>query len=152
MGDNMSESMGEYISESMGGFVGIGTRNALIFVAGNPIGFVVPYLNPSDQQFVRIDSAPFPPAEATRVVTSLSAGVPLRLLTNISISSRGWPDVAARLRSLGLAVEPDACRAISSPIQATIALCEVRKTPSARTADTRHSWRRPMHADHTIGL
>jgi hypothetical protein len=26
MGDNMSESMGEYISESMGGFVGIGTN------------------------------------------------------------------------------------------------------------------------------
>jgi hypothetical protein len=109
-------------------------RNALIFVAGYPIGFVVPYLNPSDQQFVRIDSAPFPPAEATRVVTSLSADVPLRLLTNISISSRGWPDVAARLRSLGLAVEPDACRAISSPIQATMALCEVRKASSARTS------------------
>jgi hypothetical protein len=100
--------------------------HSLVFISGEPIGFVVPYLKSRGSAFISLDwlsrdSAEFPHA---RVLAAKAAAI--QLLTNAPLSPAAAAAINARLAPFGLSYSENDCIPIRSPVQKTIRLCQVK--------------------------
>ena len=109
-------------------------RDALVFMIGAPIGFVVPYLAAPGQRFIRPDFLPATSPEAAIIRGLVGAGgTHLFLLTNFPEDASGAAGIAAALAPFQLAASDGDCRPIHSPLQRNIRLCGVTAlSPTAR--------------------
>jgi hypothetical protein len=101
-------------------------RDAVVFVVGAPIGFVVPYFAAPGQRFIRPDFLPATSPEAATIRGLIGAGGrDMFVLTNLPRDASGAAGIAAALAPFDLAPSNGDCRPIHSPLQRDIRLCGV---------------------------
>jgi hypothetical protein len=95
---------------------------ALVLMAGHPIGFTLPYLARPDTRFVSLDELRVDSPEWQELLEILAAGSPAMLLTNARGSD---PAIAVKLEDLQLRLQGQ-CMPIRSAVQDSIELCPLR--------------------------
>jgi hypothetical protein len=101
--------------------------NAVVFIVGAPLGFVIPYVASPGDRFLRPDflTATSPESAIIRNVVSGGESISVFLLTNFPADEAGRAGIAAGLAPFGLSASETDCRPIHSPVQRDIRLCGV---------------------------
>jgi hypothetical protein len=107
---------------------------AIVLMAGHPIGFILPYIARPDTRFVGLDFLPANSPEWSELRTLLAARPPVLLLTN-----EGDAAITPWLMTMSLRNDGQ-CVPIHSQVQKTIELCRLQhfswlSAPSTRSLD-----------------
>lgn len=101
---------------------------SIVFMSGEPIGFMAYEMRGDAISFVGIDRLAGVRPEIQSVSQALSAGRPARLLTARALDSQGLAIIDAELAPVALTVTPASCQAIEVTVKwvaAPLELCQV---------------------------